>query len=185
MKKLWQTFARRLSAAPDRIRRLLILAGVIGVALIALSEFLPKGEDPPPDPLPSTAEVTVTAQQVEQSMERRIGDLLSAVEGVGRCRVMVTLDSDSRSVYAADTTTSVNGEHTTSGENVLTVDTDTGPVGLLLTRIQPTVKGVVVVCDGGSDPVICQRVAQIITTAFHISDRRVCVVQQKEGGNGQ
>ncbi len=184
MKELWQTFVGRLSAAPNRIRRLLVLVGVVGVALIALSEFLPTKE-PAPDKIQPDTPVTVTAGQVEESMERRITDLLSAVEGVGRCRVLVTLESDARSVYAADTTATMNGDHSTSGENILTVDTDTGPVGLLLTRIQPTVKGVVVVCDGGSDPAVSRQVAQIITTAFHISDRRVCVVQQKEGGNGQ
>lgn len=184
MKKLWQTFMGRLSSAPNRIRHLLVFVGVVGVALIALSEFLPE-RPAKSEPPPSDDAVTVTAAQVEASMERRITDLLCRVEGVGRCQVLVTLESDARSVYAADTTATTNGEHTTSGENILTVDTNTGPVGLLLTRIQPTVKGVVVVCDGASDSAVCQQVAQVITTAFHISDRRVCVVQQKEGGNGQ
>jgi stage III sporulation protein AG len=52
-------------------------------------------------------------------------------------------------------------------------------VGLLLTRIQPTVKGVAVVCGGADDSAVCQRVVDVVTTAFHISDRRVCVVKQE------
>ena len=59
------------------------------------------------------------------------------------------------------------------------MDTDTGPVGLLITRIQPTVKGVAVVCDGGGNAAVQQRVMQVVTTAFHISERRVCVVKAK------
>ena len=64
-------------------------------------------------------------------------------------------------------------------ESYLTVDTDTGPVGLLLTHVQPTVKGVAVVCDGGGNAAVQQRVIQVVSTAFHISERRVCVVKQE------
>ena len=34
------------------------------------------------------------------------------------------------------------------------MDTENGRQGLLVTEIQPTVKGVVVVCQGGDDPVV-------------------------------
>jgi stage III sporulation protein AG len=93
---------------------------------------------------------------------------------------MVTLESDSQTVYAADTVISEGADGGYShSENYLAVDTDTGPVGLLLTSIQPTVKGVAVVCDGGDDQEIRQRVIQVVSTAFHISERRVCVVKQE------
>ena len=95
-------------------------------------------------------------------------------------RVMVTLESGTRTVYAADTASSAGADGSASySEHYLTVDTDSGPVGLLLTRIQPTVKGVAVVCDGGGDAAVQQRVVQVVSTAFHISERRVCVVKQE------
>ena len=159
----------------DMVMRLLIGAGLVGILLIAVSEWRPTRtatED--------TATVTLTETQVEQALEKRIAALLREVEGVGSCRVMVTLESGTRTVYAADTTSSVGADGTTAySESYLTVDTDVGPVGLLLTRIQPTVKGVAVVCDGGGNAVVQQRVMQVVTTAFHISERRVCVVKQE------
>ena len=153
----------------DRAVRLLVLAGVVGMLLIALSEC----HSPDVSGCEDTA--VVSAAQVEQALEQRITSLLDTVEGVGRCRVMVTLESEEQAVYAADTTQS----ETASSSAYLTVDTDGGPVGLLLTRIQPTVRGVVVVCAGAKDPAVCTRVQKVITTAFHISERRVCVVPQK------
>ena len=155
-------------------RYLLVGLGVLGMVLIALTEWLPH-RDAPAD----AAIEAVSAAQVEQALEQRIASLLSEVEGVGRCRVMVTLENDEQAVYAADTAYSATGESSSSSENYLTVDTENGPVGLLLTRIRPTVKGVAVVCRGADDPRVCQRVQTVITTAFHISERRVCVVQQK------
>lgn len=178
MTEWWKQFRRRLSAGGrDRVLPWLMGAGIAGILLIALSEWLPTRQPSPTDP---SAALTVTGLQVEQALEQRITTLLSAVEGVGRCQVMVTLESGEQTLYAADTTHTVGADGaTTSSESYLTVDTATGPVGLLLTRIQPTVKGVAVVCEGADDPAVCQRVQAVITTAFHISERRVCVVQQK------
>ena len=153
----------------DRIVRILVLLGVAGMLLIAVSEC--RSDD---DSAVDTS-TAVTAAQVELALEQRITSLLDTVAGVGRCRVMVTLESGEQAVYAADTTRS----ETTSSSAYLTVDTDGGPVGLLLNRIQPTVRGVVVVCSGAEDPDVCTRVQTVITTAFHISERRVCVVPQK------
>ena len=158
----------------DGAVRLLIALGVAGMLLIGLSEWLPHRSVSEAD-----APASVTAVQVEQALEQRIADLLGSVAGVGRCQVMVTLESGEQAVYAADTSRSVTEGGESGSESYLTVDTSDGPVGLLLTRIQPTVRGVVVVCSGGEDPAVCQRVQSVITTAFHISERRVCVVQQK------
>lgn len=167
MKELWQKFRRSIGG--DRTGRMLMWVGILGLVLIGLTEILPQKDSA----VSTTA--TVTESQVEQALEDRITDLLSAVEGVGSCRVMVTLESGAQSVYAADTSVTASG----TSEQVLSVDTETGPVGLLLTRIQPTVKGVAVVCEGAGDPAVCSRVTDVISTAFHISERRVCVVQQK------
>lgn len=167
--KLWKRWGK------DKLLRLLLWVGLAGMALIALSEFLPSR-----DKAQSNVSVTLTASQVEQALEQRVTALLRQVEGVGSCRVMVTLESDAQAVYAADTVSSAQTDGATAfSESYLTVDTDTGPVGLLLTRIQPTVKGVAVVCDGGDSDAVRQQVIQVVSTAFHISERRVCVVKQK------
>lgn len=168
MKQLWQKLRERMSALSDRTVRILLGVGLAGILIIALTECLPSRRSEEADDLPAA-----TAAQVEAALESRIADLLTVVEGVGDCRVMVTLESESRAVYAADVAVTDD----TRSESYLTVDTDGGPVGLLLTTLQPTVKGVVVACDGGTDPAVRERVADVVATAFHISERRVCVVK--------
>lgn len=171
MKQVWQRFCGRFGK--DRAMRWLIGIGVIGMVLIALTEWLPHSES-------RSAAVTATEAQLEQALERRITALLRQVEGVGDCRVMVTLDSGTRVVYAADQMASMGADGSSSlSESYLSVDTDEGPVGLPLAKVAPTIRGVAVVCDGGGDAAICQRVVQVVATAFHISERRVCVVKQK------
>lgn len=168
----WWRRARTTWLTKDKRIRILLWVGVVGILLIGASELLAQNEPP------NEAAVTLTAAQVEQALEERITALLGRVEGVGACRVMVTLESDARAVYAADTTSSLGADGSSAlSEQYLTVDTAAGPVGLLLTHLQPTVKGVAVVCDGGGSPTVQQRVVQVVSTAFHVSERRVCVVK--------
>lgn len=171
--EMWQSLRTRW-LGKDKTMRILLWVGIIGILLIGVSEWVPSRETD------GSSTVILSEDQVEQALEKRIVDLLRQVEGVGSCRVMVTLESGSRMVYAADTVSSTEVDGSVSlSEDYLTVDTDTGPVGLLITRIQPTVKGVAVVCDGGGNVAVQQCVTQVVTTAFHISERRVCVVKAK------
>ena len=167
--KRWQSWSK------DKVVRYLLWIGLAGIVLIALSEIFPREKD-----TDTAASVTVSGDQVEAALEQRITALLRQVEGVGSCRMMVTLESGSRAVYAADTVSATGADGSVSlSESYLKVETDTGPVGLLLTHVQPTVKGVAVVCDGGGNAAVQQRVIQVVSTAFHISERRVCVVKQE------
>ncbi|MBE6807154.1 MAG: hypothetical protein E7527_03980 [Ruminococcaceae bacterium] len=172
MKESWQTFLKRVGTKDGKLRWLFWL-GLAGVMLIALSEWLPMGSEPEP-----ATSLVLSERQVEQALEQRITTLLSSVEGVGRCRVLVTLESGTQTVYAADTRIASDAAGQTTDTTFLRVETDTGPVGLKLTELQPTIKGVAVVCEGGGNPAVCERVTQVVTTAFQISQRRVCVVKQ-------
>ena len=83
------------------------------------------------------------------SLEQRLTDLLGSVEGVGACQVMITLENARQYVY-----------------------TDRHEV---VTEIQPTVKGVIVVCDGAGNEAVAERVRTAVQTVLHITARRVCV----------
>ncbi len=143
--------------------RWLIILGLVGILLIGLSEWMGQPSAPSEDGV-----ATVTVRQIEQALEERVTALLSRVDGVGDCYVMVTLEQSTQQVYAS--------ESASGGESVLTVSTDSGPVGLLITEIQPIIKGVVVVCDGGGNNAVCERVTTAVATAFNLSTRRVCVL---------
>ena len=160
-----------LSALKGGGHRWLLLLGALGVALLAIPELIP---DRASAPAPA-AEVTVT--ELEAALEQRVAELVSGVSGVGACRVMVTLERGVQTVYAADTSDSSSEGVLNEQRSVLTVDTDSGPVGLPVAQLQPTVKGIAVVCQGGDDPDVCRSVTELLSTALHISDRRVCVAK--------
>ncbi len=166
IKERWR---RWFGANTDKKLRVLLLLGLLGIALIALSEWLPSREASGG----AADGKTVSVAQVEEALEQRISALIGRVAGVGDCRVLVTLESGSRFVYAAEQSQSGSA----SSEKTLLVETDAGPVGLLITEVQPSVKGVAVVCGGGDDPTVREQVTGLICAAFNISSGRVGVAK--------
>ena len=106
------------------------------------------------------------------------------MEGAGDAQVLVTLDRSSEQIYATEERSSARTESTGSdGESETTYFSVRGSDGseqaLPLTELQPVIRGVVVVCPGGGDPAVAERITQAVTTALDISSARVCVVQSK------
>ncbi len=168
-------FQRLWASLRDRKARWLLWLGLAGMVVIALSEWVPSGAGQTDSP----ASVAVSASAVEQALEARIAALVSRVAGVGDCRVMVTLESGSRYVYASEQSYSGPANNRGGSEKTITVQTDTGPVGLLVTEIQPTVKGVAVVCAGGGNEAVREQVRSLICAALNISSGRVFVAEQQ------
>ena len=158
--------------------RLIVLLGVVGVVLILLSSVLPKQRNT----TPTTAKQT--AEEYTAALEERLTMMVSRIDGVGRCRVMVTLENGVKYVYASEEKT--GRDHKLQGDtesqtddsetSVILVQTDEGYEGLLVTELQPTVKGVVVVCEGGGDVAVQTRVTEALVAVLNVTERRVCVV---------
>ena len=47
-------------------------------------------------------------------------------------------------------------------------------------EIQPLIRGVLVVCEGGDSPVVVERITQAVTKALDISTAKVCVTKLSE-----
>ncbi len=155
-----------------------VILGAVGVLLLSLSSLTPKTEK-----TVKTAEDT--AKLYCEETEEKLSALLRNMEGVGNCKVYVTLENGVEYVYATEEKNNADlaqdGDKTTEKNDtqtsVILVDGDAGETGLLLTEIQPQIKGVVVVCDGGDTAGVVQRVTAVVTTALNISTRRVCVTK--------
>lgn len=106
----------------NRALRWLVVLGVAGILLIALSEWLP-GRSRAQADAASPAAVPVEASAVEAALEKRITAMLDGVQGVGSCRVMVTLEQGVQQVYAAEQSHSSGTQADSSAEKTITVET--------------------------------------------------------------
>lgn len=165
----------------EKARKLLIVCGVIGIALLAIPEFFSKKTTP--------VKTEVTTETFILQTEEKLTSVIGSIAGAGECRVMVTLENGVEYVYATEQKTNTDRQEDSnadsnksiqrdgSEETIILVDSDSGRKGLLITEIQPTIKGVVIVCEGGDDEKVRERIVQAVTVALNISSKRVCVTK--------
>lgn len=169
--------------------KMIVLIGVAGVLMILLSECGSKTEKKT-----KTAAETDTQQVMAsytESLEKKIDGIVSSIEGVGENKVLVTLASSEEYVYASESKDSLDRtEDIGSGEskktqikdvkenNLILVEGENGQKQALIQKqIEPKVKGVVVVCEGGDSIAVQQRVIDAVTVALDISAGKVCVTK--------
>lgn len=177
-------------AENESYRKIIIGAGLVGIALIFLSGYLTSGGKS--EPQSASSGVTYTAEEYETRLEGELEGLLMKIRGVGNATVMVTLEQTKQAVYAKEEktsgqTTEDKSDGTTRNETdssnetgyILVRDADGSERALPVTEIQPMIKGVVVVCDGGDNPAVQQNIIDAVTTALDITSVRVCVIKAK------
>ena len=167
---------------PEEKRRLnlLVAAGLIGMVLLCVSEWLP-ADASSVDLAHQTDEASRQAdtQLYAEELEQQLQDLIQAVDGAGQCRVMLTLSAGESTVYATDTE---QGETSIRSEHVLLGDT------ALVERVQaPSIQGVAVLCEGGNNARVQNTVTELVRAltgvgANHITVTKM-VTSQQEGGN--
>ena len=102
-------------------------------------------------------------------LEKRIGELCSQVEGVGRVTVAVSLEGGFENVYATDE----NGR-------VITVGSGSSASGIVIKRKPPTIAGVGIVCRGGDDPAVQRRLISLIGAAYGVGSNRIFITESKK-----
>ena len=95
---------------------------------------------------------TVDTDEYCTALENSLLSVITQIEGVGNAKIFLTMDNN--------------------GENVYLNNTDTKTQS-----ISPVVRGVVIVCDGGDDPVVVNRVMSAITKSLDIPSNKVCVTK--------
>ncbi len=163
-------------------KKILLIGGLCGLVLLILPEMFPQSSR-------KEQESVFSTQAYIQSIEQQLASLIGSIQGAGDCKVMVTLENGVEYVYATEQkTNSDRQEENGTDENRLTqrndsessaiiIDSGEKREGLLITELQPTVRGVVVVCDGGDREEIREQIVQAVTVALNISSKRVFVTK--------
>ncbi len=169
-----------------RSPKTLIIAGVVGIALIYLSTALSsekanmkKADDNP----------VVSVEEYREQLESDICEMVSNIIGSNKVTAVVTLESGIRYSYA-DTreqtiTEKAENESKSSDaelkEGYITVKTaDGGEQALLITEQMPQVRGVAIVCEGGDNEVINEKIKNTVTAALNITSKRVYICGRKQ-----
>ena len=149
---------------------LFILAGAaLGVFLVV---WRPASSAPSRDGTDGLEKVSFYTE----TLEKRIEDLCRASSGIKDVSVLLTLDSGSEYVYAADTAEQKDPDGVTEGtREYLIVSGENGDEPVRVTEIFPKVRGVAVVCTNGDRADVRERITTLLSAALGIPTNRIRV----------
>ncbi|MBR5579635.1 MAG: stage III sporulation protein AG [Lachnospiraceae bacterium] len=128
------------------------------------------------------------------SAEKKLEELLSFMEGAGKVKVMITLDSLGEKVLEKDTPVERNvvtetdaggGSRNTNNMNsqestVYITDSRGNKIPYVVTETLPAVKGVTVVCSGGDNDLVEKNITEVIQALFGIEVHKIKIVKMKQ-----
>ena len=100
----------------------------------------------------SADNISKTTKEYAEQTESRLLEIISRIDGVGEAEIFLTMDNGGESVYLKNT-----DKKTVS--------------------IEPTVRGVVIVCDGADNPIVASRVLEAVTKSLDINSDKVCITK--------
>lgn len=174
------------------INNLFIILLVSVIFLIVTNNFLGPKEENMENPKENTREVSKNESEEDYSyyLEKKLTNILTKLNGVGKVNVMVTLENSVEKVTATNTTKtkeetlendSEGGTREIHREDVTTQVMTRGGDGSLLVvkEIKPTVQGVIVVAEGADDPVLKEMLYEAVKTVLGIKGNKVQVYSSK------
>lgn len=89
-------------------------------------------------------------QIYQQTLTDELKSMIESIEGAGKAEILLTLENSYEYIYLDD------------GKTLRKVN-------------EPTVRGVVVACEGGDSAVVSAKITQLLTTVLSIPSNKVCV----------
>lgn len=166
MKRKWPWPAGRWKEALEKYKYVLLV-----MAVGALLMVLPTGEGTQTREEGASSGLTDNFQLDE--FEEKLGAALSQIEGAGRARVVLTLDSGSRQVLAQDQERDGDGG---SASSTVTLGRGSGSQTVVpLQTLSPRFRGALVVCPGGGDPAVRLKLSQAVSALTGLGADRIAI----------
>lgn len=150
--------------------RYVALVLVIGLGLM----LLPSGEDN--ESQPDIQEVS----HPEQTLEEKLAQILSQMDGVGKTQVMLTIAAGEETLYEWNEDISTGQETGTSRREVVIVtDESRKEQGLVQQVLPPTYQGAIIVCQGGDSAAVRLAVVEAVSNVTGLTADKITVVKMK------
>lgn len=156
--------------------KIIIIFAFVGIALIALSEFIPEKTEV--EELEEEAE-----EDYSEYLELKIKDIIKAITGEDEPVVMLTLSGSSEYVYVTENSEKIIESETTSQkeseETYIIIENSDGEQEALLVKVlQPEITGVVIATQYAQNATVKESIINAVTTVLDLPSNKVCVVNK-------
>ena len=157
----------------DKKIKILALIGIIGIILILLSEISP------------SADKTQSSKKTEnfsyadytEELESKTEEMISSINGAGKCRVMITLKNTRESVFAKNSQESGGDSSYSQNFEYVLYDGQDGESPVLIKEYFPEIQGIAVVCEGADNETVRENVIKCVSALYNISISKISVLK--------
>lgn len=162
----WKGWGEKLGGVLSRYKYvfLVILAGV--VLLLLPSSGGEKGA-------PAETAVAGTPADFDlATMEQKLADAISEIDGAGKTRVVLTLKGSARQIVAIDESSSDKENASTT----VVVSKGSGTEdAVVLQQVYPQYQGALIICPGGGKPAVKLKVTEAVAAVTGLGAARISV----------
>ena len=110
-----------------------------------------------------------------EDLEKKLGEILSKVDGAGEVSVMLTVRRGTERLFAVDQHRVESDDESELREEIVIVSTENGEGTVLIGRNAPVFQGALIVCPGGDDPEIVLKLTKALSGLTGLSSGRITV----------
>ena len=117
----------------------------------------------------------VTDNVFIEEQQKLLKQILESVDGVGKCEVMLTLESGTEYIYAQEEKANNYGVDNT----YKTVTDGKNETPVVIKKLSPQIAGVAIVCEGGGSNNIKSTVTDIVSKVLCIDSAKISISKRK------
>lgn len=150
-----------------------VAAGILAIVLILLSD-MSDGKKPKQEASDVSVDFAYT-DLYSENLNAELSELLASIEGVGKARVMITVSSTEEYVYAEE----LKRGTSQAEKSFVIIDNGFQEEALVKKINNPQISGVVIVCEGGDDPRVCEKIYKAVSTVLDIPTSKIYAAEMK------
>ena len=102
---------------------------------------------------------------------------MQSIEGVGKKKVMITVSESEEKIYAEEKQSDID-ENTRREENRYAIIENNGNEEAIIRKtVNPQINGVIIVCEGGNNSAVKEKIYNAVSAGFGIPSNKICVVK--------
>lgn len=177
IKEISKKFLKWIFDKKNRVNMIFVI-GIIGILLIFLSTIFENNDKT----AKASTEVSFEfdTENYKKQTEEELCRILSQISGVGDVKVMVTIGGTTEYEYAMELVKDSDDVSSSYKNQYVLIENDGKKEALVKKINTPKISGVAVVCQGGDDIKVSERIVKTVSTVLDISSNDVCVVPLKD-----
>lgn len=144
--------------------KFVILILILGIALMLIPGTAEKKEE---------IQATSQLEAQQESLDEKLSEILSNIQGAGRVRVMLTAKAGEQTVYQTDQPSSDRRD------TVIITDDNRAQSGLVQQVISPTYRGAIVLCQGADSASVCLAIKDAVSKVTGLDTSEISVLKMK------